>query len=183
MCNRLHVYKLSLCYDQFRLSLRTPSRRCEEIYHTRTTRSFSDPHAFSKMMRSILPTPCMTAISLGTFPVNKKLRLEPIDALKADFFLECRELGIINAGGKGKVTVEGKPYELRNREALYVGCGNKEVIFEAADGEQPYFYINSDPAHKENPTKKSPKTKRKSSNWERVNIQINAPSTNNWSTV
>lgn len=90
----------------------------------------------------------------SVFPVSKALKLEPTDDLKADYFLERRELGIINVGGKGKVTVDGTIYELGNKEALYVGKGNKEVIFEKSENEQPYFYINSAPAHHAYPTKK-----------------------------
>lgn len=90
----------------------------------------------------------------SAFPVSKALKLEPIDDLKAEYFLERRELGIINVGGKGKVTVDGTVYELENKEALYVGKGNKEVIFEKDENEQPYFYINSAPAHHAYPTKK-----------------------------
>jgi len=90
----------------------------------------------------------------GIMPVNQALTLETIDELKAPYFLERRELGIINVGGKGKVTVDGTVYELNNKEALYIGKGNKEVIFEAVNGEQPYFYINSAPAHQAFPTKK-----------------------------
>jgi 4-deoxy-L-threo-5-hexosulose-uronate ketol-isomerase len=90
----------------------------------------------------------------GAMPVSKPLVLETIDELKAEYFLERRELGIVNVGGKGKVTVDGTVYELNKKEALYVGKGNKEVIFEALDGEQPYFYINSAPAHHAYPTKK-----------------------------
>ena len=93
-------------------------------------------------------------IAGGAFPVDKKIKLETIDDLKADYFLERRELGVINVGGKGKVTVDGEVYILGHKEALYVGRGNKEVVFEAADGEQPYFYLNSAPAHKEYPVKK-----------------------------
>lgn len=90
----------------------------------------------------------------SAFPVSKALKLEPTDDLKAEYFLERRELGIINVGGKGKVTVDGTVYELGNKEALYVGKGNKEVIFDKVDNEQPYFYINSAPAHHAYPTKK-----------------------------
>ena len=90
----------------------------------------------------------------GIMPVDQSLTLETIDELKAPYFLERRELGIINVGGKGKVTVDGTVYELNNKEALYIGKGNKEVIFEAENGEQPYFYINSAPAHHAFPTKK-----------------------------
>jgi len=90
----------------------------------------------------------------GIMPVNQALTLETIDELKAPYFLERRELGIINVGGKGKVTVDGTVYELNNKQALYIGKGNKEVTFEASNGEQPYFYINSAPAHHAFPTKK-----------------------------
>ena len=90
----------------------------------------------------------------GAMPVTRPLVLETIDELKANYFLERREMGIINVGGKGKVTVDGTVYELSKKEALYIGRGSKEVIFEAAADEQPYFYINSAPAHHAYPTKK-----------------------------
>ncbi|MCD8742238.1 5-dehydro-4-deoxy-D-glucuronate isomerase [Mucilaginibacter roseus] len=90
----------------------------------------------------------------GAFPVTKAVALETIDELKADYFLERRELGIINVGGKGIVKVDGTVYELSKKEALYVGKGVKEVIFERPGDEQPYFYINSAPAHHAYPTQK-----------------------------
>ncbi|MDO4181837.1 MAG: 5-dehydro-4-deoxy-D-glucuronate isomerase [Bacteroidales bacterium] len=86
----------------------------------------------------------------GAMPVNKELVLETIDPLKADYFLERRELGVINVGGEGIVTVDGKEYALNFKEALYVGRGNKKVTFKSKDASQPAkFYINSTPAHKE----------------------------------
>lgn len=90
----------------------------------------------------------------GAFPVDGALRLETIDDLKSENFLDRRELGVINVGGKGRVTVDGEVFELDRKEALYIGQGKKEVIFEAANGEQPYFYLNSAPAHKACPVKK-----------------------------
>ncbi len=90
----------------------------------------------------------------GIYPVNHALTLEPTTDLKAEFFLERRELGIINVGGKGKITVDGTSYELNNKEALYIGKGNKEIIFDKLNDEQPLFYINSAPAHHSFPTKK-----------------------------
>lgn len=93
-------------------------------------------------------------IAGGAFPVDKPLQLNAIDELKANYFLERRELGIINVGGKGKVTVDGKAYEIGHKEALYVGRGHKNIYFEATEGEQPYFYLNSAPAHKAYPAKK-----------------------------
>ncbi|MDE6652291.1 MAG: 5-dehydro-4-deoxy-D-glucuronate isomerase [Paramuribaculum sp.] len=86
----------------------------------------------------------------GTVPVNKTVVLETIDPLKAEYFLERRELGVINIGGDGIVSVDGKDYELRFKDALYVGRGNKNVTFRSKDSANPAkFYINSTPAHKE----------------------------------
>ena len=86
----------------------------------------------------------------GAVPVTKTLKLETIDPLKAPFFLFNRELGVINVGGAGIVTVDGKDYELNFREALYVGRGKKDVTFRSKDAKQPAkFYINSAIAHKE----------------------------------
>lgn len=100
----------------------------------------------------------------GAKPVSGSLKLEPIEALQkeAKTFLERRELGLINIGGKGKVTVDGTAYELDYKEALYVGAGNAEVILESADAANPAkFYLNSAPAHKSFPTKKITKKEAK----------------------
>ncbi|MCM8568408.1 5-dehydro-4-deoxy-D-glucuronate isomerase [Gramella jeungdoensis] len=114
---------------------------------------FLIPELFVKDQISLTYTMYDRYIAGGAFPVTKSLKLEAIDELKAENFLDRRELGVINVGGKGKVTVDGEVYEIGHREALYVGKGNKEVIFEATE-EQPYFYINSAPAHQAYPTKK-----------------------------
>lgn len=88
----------------------------------------------------------------GVMPVTKTLKLETFHELGPEitYFLERRELGIINIGGAGVVTVDGTEYELDTREALYVGCGNKEVTFKSNDASKPAkFYINSAPAYKQ----------------------------------
>ncbi|WP_044211368.1 5-dehydro-4-deoxy-D-glucuronate isomerase [Flammeovirga sp. OC4] len=91
----------------------------------------------------------------GAKPVNTTLELQPIDPLKADYFLERRELGIINVGGQGIVMVDGDVHTLNFKEALYVGRGVKDVSFKSVDPAQPAsFYLNSTPAHKTYPTKK-----------------------------
>lgn len=83
------------------------------------------------------------------------LKLETIDPLKSSYFLERREMGIINVGGKGTVTVDGTVYELDFKDALYIGSGNKEVVFASDNSsETAKFYINSAPAHTNYPTKK-----------------------------
>jgi 4-deoxy-L-threo-5-hexosulose-uronate ketol-isomerase len=91
----------------------------------------------------------------GAVPATKKLALETFDSLKASYFLERREMGIINVGGAGKVITENQEYELGCKDALYLGRGTQKVVFESNDLSQPaHFYINSAPAHKEYPSKR-----------------------------
>ncbi len=91
----------------------------------------------------------------GAMPVEQKIELPNPDDLKADYFLERRELGIINVGGKAVVTADGERFELNYKEALYIGRGTKNVSFESVDQNQPAkLYINSAPAHHAYPTKK-----------------------------
>ena len=91
----------------------------------------------------------------GAMPVNKVLVLETFDDLKAKHFLDRRELGVINVGGPGIVTVvnakdEVEEYPMIFKEGLYIGCGNKEVSFKSLDAANPAkFYLNSTPAYKE----------------------------------
>lgn len=91
----------------------------------------------------------------GIKPVYKELKLKAGKEMGVDYFLERRELGIINIGGKAIVTIDGAEYELKEKDGLYVGKGNKEVSFKSVDRENPAkLYINSVPAHKEYETVK-----------------------------
>ncbi|WP_221373128.1 5-dehydro-4-deoxy-D-glucuronate isomerase [Clostridium perfringens] len=91
----------------------------------------------------------------GIKPVYKDLKLEAGKEMGVDYFLERRELGIINIGGKAIVTIDGTEYELKEKDGLYVGKGNKEVSFKSVNPEEPAkLYVNSVPAHKEYETVK-----------------------------
>lgn len=88
-------------------------------------------------------------IAGGCMPVDKKVELGLTKELGTNYFLERRELGIINVGGPGVITLDGKSYDMVTRDGLYVSMGIKEVIFESVDKKNPAkFYINSAPAHK-----------------------------------
>ncbi|GIO30163.1 5-dehydro-4-deoxy-D-glucuronate isomerase [Paenibacillus sp. VCA1] len=93
----------------------------------------------------------------GAYPVNESVRLDvDLKELGVGYFLERREIGIINVGGKGVVVVEGESYELDHKECLFVGMGNKEVVFKSEDAAKPAkFYLNSAPAHQTYPTQKA----------------------------
>ncbi len=94
-------------------------------------------------------------IAGGAMPVHEALKLEAVDILRMPFFLSRRELGVFNVGGDGIVSVDGKEYALAYKEALYVGRGDREVIFKSVDGSAPAkFYFNSAPAHTAYPDRK-----------------------------
>ena len=94
-------------------------------------------------------------IVAGIVPTDKALSLEGSKALGCDYFLQRRELGVINIGGAGIVTLDGEKYELGARDGLYVGQGIKEISFESLDAKVPAkFYVNSATAHKSYPTVK-----------------------------
>ncbi len=91
-------------------------------------------------------------VTLGAMPVNETVSIEKGMDVWADFgvnyFLERRELGLFNVGGKGGVTVDGVKYELGYKDCLYVAMGAKEVLFDSEDPACPAkFYMVSAPAH------------------------------------
>jgi len=91
----------------------------------------------------------------GAMPVKRSLKLESFDDLKASYFLERREIGIINVGGDALVEADGTSFNLANKEALYIGKGTKDVVFKSVNSTKPAkLYINSAPAHHAYPAKK-----------------------------
>ena len=91
----------------------------------------------------------------GAMPVKKPLKLETADELKAEQFLDRREMGIINVGGDALIDADSKVYNIGFKEALYLGKGTKDVVFKSADPKKPAkLYINSAPAHHAYPSRK-----------------------------
>tara|TARA_B100001250_G_scaffold95575_1_gene79898 strand:- start:2020 stop:2862 length:843 start_codon:yes stop_codon:yes gene_type:complete len=91
----------------------------------------------------------------GVIPTKGNIFLDTLEPLKSDFFLERREVGIINVGGKGAVLADGETYQLDYKEALYLGKGIKEVHFSSDNVKAPAkFYLNSAPAHHVYPNQK-----------------------------
>ncbi|HEU5291825.1 MAG TPA: 5-dehydro-4-deoxy-D-glucuronate isomerase [Cyclobacteriaceae bacterium] len=93
-------------------------------------------------------------ITGGAKPVTKPLELGTPDILKSDFFLQRREMGIINVGDTGIVLADDQQYTLQKREALYLGKDVKKVVFMPGKGDTPLYYYNSAPAHHTYPSKK-----------------------------
>ncbi len=92
-------------------------------------------------------------ITGSAVPVNKELKLTAGDELRAEYFLQRREMGVINIGGAGVITIDGKKYDVEYKQGMYIGMGAKDVSFASKDANKPAkFYINSAPAHKTYPT-------------------------------
>jgi 4-deoxy-L-threo-5-hexosulose-uronate ketol-isomerase len=90
----------------------------------------------------------------SVMPKCEPIALPTYNVLKASYFTERRELGVLNIGGDGQVAVNGVPFVLKKLDALYVGRGNEDVVFSSSDDSQPAeFYLLSYPAHASYPTK------------------------------
>ena len=91
----------------------------------------------------------------GAMPVYSALDLPTYDNLKSDYFLERREIGIINVGGDGEVVVDGETFALSKLDALYIGKGSKSVSFKSNSADSPaQYFLLSAPAHQTYPTRK-----------------------------
>ena len=92
-------------------------------------------------------------ITGSAVPATKALTIDAGAELRAEYFLQRREMGIINIGGEGTVTVDGTVYTMRHKDGIYIGMGCKDIRLDSCDRSNPAkFYFNSAPAHKTYPT-------------------------------
>ena len=91
----------------------------------------------------------------GAKPLQSALTLETHPELRADYFLERRELGVINVGGQGSVEIDGESFTLNKLDCVYAGKGVKQVSFKSLSASDPaVFYLLSSPAHQAYPARK-----------------------------
>lgn len=91
-------------------------------------------------------------ITGSAVPVSP-LTLTAGEEIRAEYFLERREMGVINIGGPGRIIIDGTSYELQYKDGMYIGMGARDIVFESVDTSNPAkFYLNSAPAHKTYPT-------------------------------
>jgi 4-deoxy-L-threo-5-hexosulose-uronate ketol-isomerase len=110
-------------------------------------------------------------------PVNGPIALGNYPELRAEYFLERRELGIINIGGTGEVVVDGQTFTVNKLDCVFAGKGVKEVLFKSVDKANPaMYYLLSAPAHQAYPTRLLTKD-------EATPVTIGSPETSNHRTI
>ncbi len=113
----------------------------------------------------------------GVKPVKNTVSLKNNDELRSEYFLERREIGIINVAGNGTIIVDGASYELHKLECLYIGKGSKEVSFASVNDNEPaVFFLLSAPAHHKYPTTKFSKEQASP-------VSLGSPATSNERTI
>ena len=125
-------------------------------YKRMTTQEMRDAFLvdlFEEGKLNLLYTEVERSIIGAAVPTGEALTLEAGKELAADYFCQRREVGVLNIGATGVITVDGTEYTIENGEVLYIGRGSKEVSFSSADAANPArFHMVSYPAHKEYPT-------------------------------
>jgi 4-deoxy-L-threo-5-hexosulose-uronate ketol-isomerase len=127
---------------------------CKSLQTEQLREAFLIENIFKDNKVTVVYTHYDRLIIGGVKPRSESVLLKTYDFLKADFFLQRREIGIVNVGSKGSVSVDGTEFVLDHKDALYIGRGAKEVIFSSAGPESALFYFNSAPAHTSYPSRK-----------------------------
>ena len=137
------------------MELRTAASPKDVKYYTteRLREEFLIDDLFKKGEIKLVYSHIDRIITGSAVPVEP-IRLTAGDELRAEYFCQRRELGVINIGPAGTVTIDGKTYEVGHKEGMYIGMGSKDITFASVDPSNPAkFYLNSAPAHKTYPTK------------------------------
>lgn len=118
-------------------------------------KSFLIDNLFIKNQIPMIYSDVDRSVTGSAVPFGKSLKLSASKKeMAAEYFTQRREIGIINIGDKGTITVDNKKYSMNNSDALYVGRGSKNILMSSTDSRNPaMFYFVSYPAHTEYPTK------------------------------
>ena len=161
---QIEVYGRYIKEDFSKMEVRQASN-AKDVKHYTTERlreEFHIANLFTKDNVRMVYSHIDRIITAGLMPVRQVLKLEAGKELAADYFLQRREMGCINIGGKGIITVDGTEYEMNPRDGIYIGMGNKEITFKSVDETTPAkFYVSSCPAHTTYPIVKIDITKAK----------------------
>ena len=160
--SQIEVYGKYIKKEWKTLEIRNASNSKDVKHYTteRLREEFHISNLFTKDNIRMVYSHIDRIITGGFMPVYGELKLSAGKELAADYFLQRREMGCINIGGKGIITIDGVDYEMNPRDGIYIGMGNKEIIFKSCDSEDPAkFYISSCPAHKAYPIVKIDITK------------------------
>ena len=136
------------------MELRTAASPKDVKYYTteRLREEFLIDDLFKKGEIKLVYSHIDRIITGSAVPVEP-IRLTAGDELRAEYFCQRRELGVINIGPAGTITIDGKTYEVGHKEGMYIGMGSKDITFASVDPSNPAkFYLNSAPAHKTYPT-------------------------------
>lgn len=162
--SQIEVYGKYIKEDLSKMEVRCASNP-KDVKHYTTERLREEFHIsklFTKDNIRMVYSHIDRIITAGLMPIYHELKLEGGKELASDYFLERREMGCINIGGKGIISVDGVDYEMNPRDGIYIGMGNKEIVFKCVDtANPPKFYVSSCPAHKTYPIVKIDITKAK----------------------
>ena len=148
--SQIEVYGRYIKEDLSKIEIRSASNPKDVKNYTteRLREEFHIAKLFTKDNIRMVYSHIDRIITAGIMPVYSELKLEAGKELAADYFLQRREMGCINIGGKGIITVDGTEYEMNPRDGIYIGMGNKDISFKCVDIENPpKFYVSSCPAH------------------------------------
>ena len=162
--SQIEVYGRYIKEDLSKIEIRSASNPKDVKNYTteRLREEFHIAKLFTKDNIRMVYSHIDRIITAGIMPVYSELKLEAGKELAADYFLQRREMGCINIGGKGIITVDGTEYEMNPRDGIYIGMGNKDISFKCVDIENPpKFYVSSCPAHTSYPVVKIDITKAK----------------------